>query len=59
MAQHQTEVHELQCLFRNSQGMLQMQVQTIIDQVEYKNYTFLHRQVTSLYVNLHDNCNLV
>lgn len=48
MTQHQTEVHELQCLLRNSQGRLQMQIQTIIDQVEYKNYTFLHRQVCML-----------
>lgn len=47
MAQHQTEVYELQCLLRKNQDKLQVQVQTIIDQVEYKNYIihFLHRQV--------------
>ncbi|CAL1679415.1 unnamed protein product [Lasius platythorax] len=34
MVQHQTEVCELQCLLRNSQERLQIQVQTTIDQAD-------------------------
>ncbi|KAL6430651.1 hypothetical protein ACFW04_006914 [Cataglyphis niger] len=34
MTQHQTEVCELQCLLRNSQERLQIQVQTTIDQAD-------------------------
>lgn len=33
MTQHQTELFELQCLLRNTQERLQVQVQTTVDQV--------------------------
>jgi len=36
MVQHQTEVRELQCLLRNTQEKLHIQVQTTVDQVRYK-----------------------
>jgi len=41
MVQHQTEVCELQCLLRDTQERLRVQVQTTVDQVRYNVYRFV------------------
>lgn len=43
MMQHQTEVCELQCLLRNTQERLQIQIQTTVDQVRHvRNYALIY-----------------